>query len=58
MLLFLFLVIFNNFFIIPVVRENTKVNNTPTTECAATLAKEIIVIPPFAADSPIKILSV
>ena len=57
---FLFLVMLNSFFIIPIVKENTKVKTelaipegTPTI-----LAKEIIDTSPLITDKTIKVLSI
>ena len=56
---FLFLVILNIFFIIPVVKENTRLKLALAipTGAAIILAKEIIDIPPLVADKTIKVLS-
>ena len=56
---FLFLVIYNAFFIIPVARENTRVKPGLAIPAGAlvTLAKEIIVTPPLVADKTINALS-
>ena len=56
--LFLFLVSFNNFFIIPVVKENTKVKLALAIPAgiAIILVEDIILIPPLVADKTIKIL--
>ena len=56
---FLFLVIFNSFFIIPVVKENIKLKlalGIPT-GTPKSLVKEIIDIPPFVADKTVQVLS-
>ena len=54
---FLFLVIFNSFFIIPVVKENIKLKLAfaISTGTPITLVKEIIDIPPLVADKTIKV---
>ena len=58
LLFFLFLsCCFNNFFIIPVVKENTKTLANPA-GTPITLVKEIILIPPDVADKIIKVLSI
>ena len=51
---------FNIFFIIPVVKENTKVNLTLITPAGIpiTFVKEIILIPALVANKTINILSV
>ena len=51
-LLFIFF-IFNNFFIIPIVKENTKVKLVLPipTETPITFAKEMINIPPLVEDN-------
>ena len=54
MLLFLFLVIFSSFFVIPVVKQNEKVAVANPTGTQITLAKEIIDIPSLVADKTIK----
>ena len=56
---FFFLVTFNNYFIIPVVKENIKVKLALAIPAGIpiTLVKEIILIPPLAADKTIKVLS-
>ena len=56
MLLFLFLVIFSSFFVIPVVKQNAKVKLVVAnpTGTQITLAKEIIDIPSLVADKKIK----
>ena len=56
---FSFLVILNNFFILPVVKENIKLKLELAIPTAAPiiLAEEIIDIPPLVADKTIKILS-
>ena len=56
---FLFLMIFNNFFIIPVVKENTRVKLALAipTGTPITLAKEIMDTPTLVADKTIKVLS-
>ena len=60
MFLFLFLVLFNNFFIIPVAKENTRLKFALAipTGVPIILEKEIINIPPLVADKTIKILSI
>ena len=57
---FFFLVICNNFYIIPVVKENTRVKIALANPAAIpiTLVKEIILIPPLVADKTIKVLSI
>ena len=57
---FLFLVISNSFFIIPVVKENTRVKLALPipTGTPITLVKEIIDNPPLVADKTIKVLSI
>ena len=52
---FLFLVVLNNFFIIPVIKENKIVKLAPAILAGTpiTLAKEIIDTPPLAADKTI-----
>ena len=58
-LFFLFLVIFNNFFITPAVKENTRLKlalDIPT-GAPIILAKEIIDIPPLVADKTVRVLS-
>ena len=57
---FLFLVAFNNFFIIPVVREKNKVSVALSIPAGAptTLGNKIIQIPLIAALKTIKILSI
>ena len=60
MLLSSFLLIFNSFFIIVVVRENTRLKDAlaiPTGTPIA-LVKEIILIHPLVADKTIKVLSI
>ena len=56
---FLFLIILSSLFIIPVVKENTKVKLALAVPAATpiTLVKEIALIPPLVADHTIKILS-
>ena len=56
---FLFLVVFNNPFVIPVVKENTIVNPAPAipTGAPTTVVSEIIQTPPVVAIKTIKILS-
>ena len=56
---FLFLAISNNFFIIPVVKENTRLKLAIAIPTGAqiTFTKEIILIPPLVADKTIKFLS-
>ena len=58
MFLFLFLVIFNSFFIIPVANKNIRLKLALAipTGTPITLAKEIILIPPLVADKTIKVL--
>ena len=58
--LFFFLVIFNNFFIIPVVKENARVKEALAKPAGIpiTLVKEMILIPPLVADKTIKVLSI
>ena len=59
MFLFLFLIIFDNFFIIPVVKENTRLKvvlATPT-GTPITLVKEIVLILPLVTDKTIRTLS-
>ena len=53
-----FLVTFNNFFIIPVVKENVKVKLALAnpTGIPTTLVKEIMLIPPDLADKTMKVL--
>ena len=60
MFFFSFLLLFNNSFIIPVVKENTKVKLALAflAETPMTLVKQIRLIPPLAADKTIKILSI
>ena len=55
-----FLVSFNSFFIISVVKENTKVKIAFITPAGITktFVKGIILIPPFVADKTINVLSV
>ena len=57
---FFFLFIFNNFFIIPVAKENTRVKDAFANPAGTpiTLVKEIILIPPDVADKTIKVLSI
>ena len=57
---FFILVIFNIFFIIPVVRENIKAKLALANPAGIpiTLVKEIILIPPLVADKTIKVLSI
>ena len=57
---FFFLVSFNIFFVIPVVKEKTKVRLELTTPAGIqiTFVKEIILIPPLVADKTINVLSV
>ena len=57
---FSFLVTFSNFFIIPVVKENTRVKDVLANPpgIPITLVKEIILIPPLVADKTIKVLSI
>ena len=57
---FLFLVIFNNFFIIPIVKENTRLKLALVTLAGTPIAliiKKIIDIPPLVADKTVKALS-
>ena len=56
---FLFLVISKTFFIIPVARENRRVNLALTIPARSpiTITKEIIDTPPLVADKTIKALS-
>ena len=56
---FLFLVVFNNFFVIPVAKENNIVNPALAipTGAPTTVAWEIIQTPPVVAFKTIKILS-
>ena len=56
---FLFLVVFNNFFIIPIAKENTIVNPALAipTGAPTTVAWEIIQTPPVVAFKTIMILS-
>ena len=56
----LFYVSFNNVFIIPVVKENTKVRLTLITPkgIPITFVKEIILIHPLVANKTINVLSV
>ena len=58
-LFYLCLVIFNNFFIISVAKENIKLKLALLIPARApiTLLKETIDIPPPVADKPIKVLS-
>ena len=60
MLFFLFLVIFSNFFTIPVVREKNKVRLALAIATGATtmLVKEIIDTPPLVALTTIKAWSI
>ena len=60
MLFLFFLVIFNNFFLIPVLREKIKVKIALAIPTGATaiLVNEIIDTPPVAALKTIKIFSV
>ena len=56
---FLFLVISNTFFIIPVVKENARLKlafDIPT-RTPITLVRKIILIPALVADKTIKVLS-
>ena len=50
---------FNNFFIIPVLKQNAKVKLALAipTGAPVTLLKEIIIIPPHVADKTIKVFS-
>ena len=54
-----FLVTFNYFFIIPVVKENIKVKLALAIPAGIpiTLVKEIMLIPPLVADKTIRVLS-
>ena len=54
---FFFLVTFNNFLIIPVVKENIKAKLALAIPAGIpiTLVKEMILIPPFVADKTIKV---
>ena len=56
---FLFIAIFNNFFITPVVKENIKLKLALAIPTRTTIisVKQIIDIPPLAADKTIKFLS-
>ena len=56
---FLFLVVFNNFFVIPTAKENTIVNPALAIPIGAptTVASEIIHTPPVVAFKTIQILS-
>ena len=60
MFFFLFLVSFNSFFIIPVVKENTKVRFALIIPAGIpiTFVKEILAIPPLVADKTHDVLSV
>ena len=60
MFLFLFLVTFNNFSIISVVRENTRLKDALAVPTGApiTIANEAIEMLPLVADKTMKILSV
>ena len=60
MFFLLFLVSFNSFFIISVVKENTKVKFALITRAGIpiTFVKEIILIPPLVADKTINVLFV
>ena len=55
---FFFFVSFNSLFIIPVVKENTKVRLALITPAGIpiTFVKEIILIPPLVADKTINVL--
>ena len=57
---FLFPVIFNNFFVIPAVKENIKIKLPLAILAGAqiTFVKEIIGIPPPVVDKAIKVLTV
>ena len=57
---FFFLVTFGNFFIIPVVKENTRVKLALAILAGIPIAlvREIIPVPPFVADKTIKALSI
>ena len=59
MFFFLFLVIFNSFFIIPAVKENARLKLALSIHIGTpiTLVKEIILIPPLVAVKTIKVLS-
>ena len=60
MFYFLFLPIFDSFFIVPVVRENIKGKLALAIPAATpiTLVKEIILIPPLISDKTLKVLSI
>ena len=57
---FFFLVTFNSFFIIPVVKENVTKKDAFANPAVIpiTLVKEIILIPPLVADKTIRVLSI
>ena len=57
---FFFLIIFNNVFVIPVVKENTRVKLALANPegIPITLVKEIILIHPLVSDKTIKVLSI
>ena len=57
---FLFLVVFNNFLMIPVIKENKRLKLTLAihTGVPTMLEKEMTDIPPLLADKTIKILSI
>ena len=59
-LFFLFFVIFNSFFIIHVIKENTRVKEALASPVGIpiTLVKEIILIPPLVADKTIMVLPI
>ena len=59
-IIFFFLVSFNSFFIIHVVKENTKVRLALIIPAGVpiTFLKEIILIPPLVADKIINVLSI
>ena len=52
-----FLVIFNNFFIITVVRENTRLKDALAIPTGTPITLPIILILPLVADKAIRILS-
>ena len=60
MFFFFFLVTFNNFFVISVVKENTRVKDVLFNPAGTpiTLVKEIILIPPDVPDKTIKVLPI
>ena len=57
---FFFLVSFNNFFTIPVIKENTRVKEALANPAGIpiTLVKEIILVLPLVGDKIIKVLSI